>query len=91
MDNPEVARKNSKKAVELLKKSAYADKLTNAGLFLLQLQSQKPALRQLISARLGNQVYLTSQLLQSAPRLTRAACDRCRSQGGCTGLMASTN
>jgi len=69
VDNPEEARKNSEKAVELLKKSPYADKLANAGLFLLQLQSQKPALKQLISARLGNQVYLTSQLLQSAPTL----------------------
>jgi hypothetical protein len=69
VDNPEEARKNSEKAVELLKKSPYADKLANAGLFLLLLQSQKPALKQLISARLGNQVYLTSQLLQSAPAL----------------------
>jgi hypothetical protein len=69
VDNPDEARKNSEKAVELLKKSPYADKLANAGLFLLQLQSQKAALKQLISARLGNQVYFTSQLLQSAPAL----------------------
>src|SRR5580704_1861713 len=69
VDKPDEAQKNSEKAMELLKKSPYADKLGNVGLFLSQLQSQKPALKQLISARLGNQVYFTSQLLQSAPAL----------------------
>ncbi|MGB7284112.1 MAG: hypothetical protein WBE13_17745, partial [Candidatus Acidiferrum sp.] len=44
----------------------------NVGLFLAQLDSQKPVLKQLISARLGNQVYFTSQILQSAPSLARA-------------------
>ena len=43
------------------------------GLFLSQLQSQRPALKQLISARLGNQVYFTSQLLQLAPPLAPAS------------------
>jgi len=69
VDSPEEAHKNSEKAMELLRKSPYGDKLANMGLFLAQLQSQRPALKQLISARLGNQVYLTSQLLQSAPTL----------------------
>lgn len=72
VDKPEEAQKNSEKAVELLKKSPYGDKLSNVGLFLAQLQSQKPALKQLISARLGNQVYFTSQLLQLAPTLEPA-------------------
>jgi len=72
VDTPEEARKNSEKALEWLKKSPYADKLANVGLFLSQLDSQKPALKQLISARLGNQVYFTSQLLQSAPQLAPA-------------------
>jgi hypothetical protein len=72
VDTPEEARRNSEKAMELLKKSPYGSKLANAGLFLLQLQSQKPALKQLISARLGNQVYFTSQLLQMAPALEPA-------------------
>jgi hypothetical protein len=58
--------------MKLLEKSPYADKLANVGLFLAQLQSQKPALKQLINARLGNQVYFTSQLLQSAPALDPA-------------------
>jgi hypothetical protein len=56
----------------LLKKSPYGDKLSNVGLFFSQLQSQKPALKQLISARLGNQVYFSSQLLQQAPALAPA-------------------
>jgi len=71
-DSPEEAQKNSEKAMELLKKSPYGDKLANVGLFLEQLQSQRPALKQLIHARLGNQVYFTSQLLQSAPALDPA-------------------
>jgi len=69
VDKPEEAQKNSEKALEMLKKSPYGDKLANVGLFLTQLQSQKPALKQLISARLGNQVYFTSQLLQMSPAL----------------------
>jgi hypothetical protein len=72
VDKPEEARRNSEKAMELLKKSPYASKLSNAGLFLSQLQSQKSALKQLIGARLGNQVYFTSQLLQLAPVLEPA-------------------
>ncbi len=60
---------NSDKAVELLKKSPYASQLGNAGLFLKQLQIQSKPLKQLISPRLGNQVYFASQLLQAAPAL----------------------
>jgi hypothetical protein len=70
---PEEAQRNSERAMELLKKSPYRDKLANVGLFLSQLQSQRQALRQLINARLGNQVYFTSQLLQSAPTLDPAS------------------
>ena len=57
--------------MELLKKSPYAAGLGNAGLFLAQLHSQAKELKQLISPRLGNQVFLVSQLLQSAPALQR--------------------
>lgn len=69
VDKPEEAQENSQKAMEFLKKSPYGDKLGNAGLFLSQLQSQRHALKQLINARLGNQVFFTSQLLQMAPPL----------------------
>ncbi len=72
VDKPEEAQKNSEKALEMLKKSPYGDKLANVGLFLAQLLSQKPALKQLISPRLGNQVYFTSQLLQMSPALAPA-------------------
>ena len=60
---------NSQKAIELLKKSPYASKLGNAGLFLKQLRSQSKELKQLISAQLGNEVFFASQLLQAAPEL----------------------
>jgi hypothetical protein len=72
VDTPEEARQNSEKAVAWLRKSPYADKLANAGLFLAQLQSQRKALKELINARLGNEVYFTSQLLQAAPALEPA-------------------
>jgi hypothetical protein len=72
VDTPQEAQKNSEKAMEMLKKSPYGDKLANVGLFLSQLQSQKAALKQLIGARLGNQVYFTSQLLQLAAALEPA-------------------
>lgn len=72
VDSSAEAQKNGEKALEWLKKSPYAGKLANVGLFLSQLQSQKRALKQLISARLGNQVYFTLQLLQSAPALEPA-------------------
>jgi hypothetical protein len=65
-DNQEEARRNSETSLEWLRKSPYGDKLVTLGLFFSQLQSQKQALKQLISARLGNQVYFTSQLLELA-------------------------
>jgi len=73
VDSPDEAQKNSEKAMVWLKKSPYGEKLANVGLFLSQLESQKPALKQLISARLGNRVYFNSQLLQSAPALDPAS------------------
>ncbi len=63
------AAENSEKAMELLKKSPYAAKLGNAGLFLEQLHSQAKELKQLISPQLGNEIFFTSQLLQTAPAL----------------------
>jgi hypothetical protein len=63
------AAENSQKAMELLKKSPYASKLGNVGLFLEQLHSQSKELKQLISPQLGNEIFFASQLLQSAPAL----------------------
>jgi hypothetical protein len=60
---------NSEKAMELLKKSPYAAKLANAGLFLEQLRSQAKELKRLVRPQLGNEVFFASQLLQSAPAL----------------------
>jgi hypothetical protein len=63
------AADNSRKSVELLKKSPYAAKLGNAGLFLIQLRAQSKALKHLISPQLGNRVYFEAQLMQAAPAL----------------------
>ncbi len=73
VDKRDEADRNSERALGILKKSPYGDKLGNVGLFLEQLQSQQKTLKNLISARLGNQVYLTSQLLQLAPSLVPAS------------------
>jgi hypothetical protein len=59
----------NKKAVELLKNSPYKDKLANAGLFLKQLDERQKELPALINSRLGNGVFLASELTSSAPNL----------------------
>ena len=62
------------KAMELLAKSPYQNKLGNAGLFLKQLQLQATVLRNLIRPHLGNRliqgkVTRMSALINSAPNL----------------------
>jgi hypothetical protein len=57
------------RAVELLRKSPYKDKLTTAALFLVQLNEEAKALSALISPRLGNSIYLKSELGSGAPAL----------------------
>jgi hypothetical protein len=68
-ETPAEVGENSRKAIELLKKSPYAAKLGNAGLFLKQLQSESKALQHLIEPQLGSELYFSSQLLQAAPAL----------------------
>src|SRR6266571_8783326 len=63
-----------KKALELLTKSPYKDKLANAGLFLKALQERAPELKNLIRPHLGNGLangksLRMSALLTSAPQL----------------------
>ena len=57
------------RAVELLRKSPYKDKLGTAALFLVQLNQEAKALSALISPRLGNSIYLKSELGSEAPAL----------------------
>jgi Peptidase family M48 len=62
------------KAIELLKKSPYNDKLASAGLFLRALQERAPDLKSLIRPHLGNglakgDALRMSTLLVSAPQL----------------------
>lgn len=57
------------KAVQLLKNSMYKDKLGTAGLFLKQLATEQKELPELISANLGNHVYMAQQLIQGSPEL----------------------
>ena len=68
-DEKEDTAENSAKAVELLKKSPYAGKLENAGLFLRQLSAQSQHLKRLISPQLGNEVYFEAQLMRASPTL----------------------
>lgn len=59
----------AKKAVELLKNSNYKNQLGTAGLFLKQLAAEQKQLPSLISANLGNHVFMAEQLMQGAPQL----------------------
>ena len=63
------------KAVELLQKSPYANKLTEGGLFLRALSARSKDLPNLVTAHLGNRLALGNQVVrmqtvaQSAPEL----------------------
>lgn len=59
----------AKKAIELLKNSIYKNQLGTAGLFLKQLAAEQKDLPSLISANLGNHVFMGQQLMQGAPQL----------------------
>src|SRR5215472_7836498 len=68
-DDPADVQAANQKAIDLLKKSPYKDKLGNAGLFLKQLDSQSKALPALINPHLGNSVFMASSLSASGPPL----------------------
>ena len=57
------------KAIELLKNSPYKNQLGTAGLFFKQLAAEQKQLPSLISANLGNHVFMAAQLIQAAPPL----------------------
>jgi hypothetical protein len=57
------------KAISLLKNSMYKNQLGTAGLFLKQLAAEQKQLPELISANLGNHVYMAQQLIQGSPEL----------------------
>jgi hypothetical protein len=70
-----------KKAVELLEKSPYNDKLANAGLFLKALQERAPELKALIRPHLGNglakgDALRMSALMNDAPQLDNKRTDQ---------------
>lgn len=60
---------NSRKALELLKNSPYADHLGSTALFLRQLNSESKSLKQFISPNMGNRIAVADQLLAGGPPL----------------------
>lgn len=68
-DSPEQQQEAGQKALDLLKKSPYKDKLGSAGLFLKELGSESKALSALINPKLGNGVFLGQQLMEGSPQL----------------------
>ncbi|HTU34663.1 MAG TPA: hypothetical protein VMF66_12745 [Candidatus Acidoferrum sp.] len=68
-ENPEQVQQSNQKAIQLLQKSPYKDKLANAGLFMKQLAAEQTALSALINPRLGNGVFVAQTLVESAPQL----------------------
>ena len=62
----------NQRAVEILSKSPYKDKLANAGLFLKALESRAPYLTNLIQANLGNQLASGGNLLRLSELASKA-------------------
>jgi hypothetical protein len=75
-DSPEQVQLAGAKSLEILKNSPYKDKLATAGLFLKQLDAQSKSLTALINPRLGNSVYIASQLTGTAPSLDPSKLDQ---------------
>jgi hypothetical protein len=75
-ETPEDVQAAGQKAVEILKKSPYKDKLAGAALFLKELNDERKALPALIDARVGNGVYLDPSLLNSGPELKPSNIDQ---------------
>ena len=81
--NPEEETAADAKAIELLKNSPYAQKLSSGGLYLKQLSVRAPVLSALLTAHLGNrfvddkgQVIRLAALMTSAPSLDDAKLDQ---------------
>ena len=67
------------KAVALLQKSPYKDKLQNAGLFLKALGAGAPSLRALIRPHFGDgQLYKMTAIVDAAPQLDPGPSNRSR-------------
>jgi hypothetical protein len=75
-DSPEQVQMAGAKSLEILKNSPYKDKLGTAGLFLKQLDAESKSLTALINPRLGNRVYIASQLTSTAPNLDPTKLDQ---------------
>jgi hypothetical protein len=75
-DSPAQVQMATDKALELLKNSPYKDKLSSAGLFLKQLDSESKNLPALINPRLGNRVALSAQLTSAAPNFDPTKIDQ---------------
>jgi hypothetical protein len=75
-DTPHDLDMANQKALELLQNSPYKDKLSNAGLFLKQLDAEQKALPSLINPKLGNRVFLADKLVSTAPQLQPAKLDQ---------------
>jgi len=66
----------AKKTIQFLQASLYKNQLSGAGLFLKQLDEEQKDLPSLISAQLGNSVYMADSLMKIAPALEKAKTDQ---------------
>ncbi|HKW89222.1 MAG TPA: hypothetical protein VJN21_10755 [Candidatus Acidoferrales bacterium] len=66
----------AKKAIQFLQNSPYKSQLANAGLFLKQLDDEQKDLPSLISARLGNSVFMAEALMKLAPPIQKGKIDQ---------------
>jgi len=78
----EVDEKNAnRRALEMLRKSPYADKLSSAGLFLRALSDRSKRLPNLLQGNMGRmasggEVHWVPELMQVAPRLQKSRVDQ---------------
>lgn len=75
-DTPAEIQATGAKALAMLKKSPYKNKLGSAALFLKQLRAEEKVLPALINPRIGNGVYINAQLSDSGPQLQPAKLDQ---------------
>jgi hypothetical protein len=64
------------KAIEILKKSPYRDKLSSVGLFMKQLDQASKGLPALVSSHMGNRVFVAPELVSTAPQVEPAKLDQ---------------
>ena len=85
---PEEIASAERKAIEILRKSPYKDKMANAGLFLRALASRAPEFPNLIRANIGNRLASGDAVVRMGELVLAGAAARGRQTGADCGASA---